>query len=68
MLELKVDKPLPMLVRYALEDAPDGATMVAIHATGSPGGFFGWATPIMARQVRRSVTADLGRLRDQLES
>ena len=68
LVELKVDKPFPMMVRYELDDAPDGATLVAIHATGSPGGFFGWATPIMARQVRRSITADLHRLRDQLET
>ena len=68
LLVLKVDKPFPMLVRYELDDAPDGATLVAIHATGSPGGFFGWASPMMSRQVRRSITADLHRLRDQLET
>lgn len=68
LVELKVDKPFPMLVRYELVDAPQDCTLVAIHAAGSPGGFFGWATPIMARQVRRSITADLHRLRDQLET
>ena len=68
MVELKVDKPFPMQVRYELDDAPDGATLVAIHASGSPGGFFGWATSVMARQVRRIITADLHKLRDQLEA
>ncbi len=68
LVELKVDKPFPMLVRYELDDAPEGATLVAIHAVGSPGRFFGWATPIMARMVRRSITADLDRLRHQLET
>jgi hypothetical protein len=62
LVELKVDRPFPMLVRYELEDAADG-TRVAIHAAGSPGRFFGWATPLMARQVRRSIAADLERLR-----
>jgi hypothetical protein len=40
---------------------------VTIHATGTPGHFFGWATPLMARRVRSSIAADLGRLRDCLE-
>ena len=34
LVELKVDRPFPMLVRYELEDAADG-TRVAIHAAGS---------------------------------
>src|SRR5215467_12057793 len=66
LVELKVERPFPMLVRYELSDAPEG-TLVAIHAAGSPGRFFGWATPLMARQVRKSIAADLGRLRAALE-
>jgi hypothetical protein len=41
---------------------------VAIHATGQPGRFFGWAKPLMTRQVRASITADLKRLRACLEA
>ena len=67
LVELKVDRPFPMLVRYELDDA-DGGTLVAIHAAGNPGRFFGWATPVMARQVRRSISADLQRLRACLET
>jgi Polyketide cyclase / dehydrase and lipid transport len=67
LVELKVDRPFPMLVRYELEDAPDG-TLVAIRATGEPGRFFGWATPLMERQVRKTITADLERLRTCLEA
>jgi hypothetical protein len=67
LLELKVDKPFPMTVRYELEPQPDG-TLVSIHATGNPGRFFRWATPLMARQVRTSITADLRRLRSCLET
>jgi hypothetical protein len=66
LVELQVDRPFPMLVRYELDDAPDG-TLVAIHASGSPGRFFGWATPLMTRQVRANITADLGRLRTCLQ-
>jgi len=67
LVELKVDRPFPMLVRYELHDARDG-TLVAIHAKGTPGGFFGWATPLLARQVRRSISGDLERLRACLET
>ena len=67
LVELRVEKPFPMLVRYELEDAP-GGTVVAIHAVGSPGRFFRWATPVMTRQVCRSITADLDRLRTCLET
>jgi len=66
LVELKVDRPFPMLVRYELEDA-EGGTTVAIHATGTPGRFFGWATPVMARQVAKSIAGDLERLRAHLE-
>ena len=67
LVELKVDRPFPMLVRYELDDAADG-TMVAIRATGEPGRFFGWAAPLMERQVRKSIAADLERLKTCLES
>ncbi|MDQ3789282.1 MAG: SRPBCC family protein [Actinomycetota bacterium] len=66
LVEMRVDRPFPMTVRYELADHPDG-TLVSIHATGSPGRFFGWASPLMAVQVRRSITADLYRLRQCLE-
>ena len=60
-----------MTVRYELtDDSTDGAdsTLVTIHATGSPGWFFWWATPLMARKVRNSIAADLERLRSCLET
>ena len=66
LVELAVEKPFPMTVRYELEDA-DGGTMVAIHAKGTPGRFFRWATPIMSRQVRKSIQGDLQRLCAALE-
>jgi hypothetical protein len=66
LVELTVDRPFPMVIEYELQDAPEG-TLVAIHASGAPGRFFGWASFLMARQVRRSITSDLDRLRDCLE-
>jgi hypothetical protein len=67
LVELKVDRPFPMTVRYELEPHPQG-TLVIIHATGTPGRFFGWATPLMARQVGKHISADLDRLRHCLET
>jgi hypothetical protein len=67
LVQLEVERPFPMVVRYELEDDPSG-TRVAIHASGRPGRFFRWATPLMTRQVRRSITADLARLKRCLET
>ena len=67
LVEMTVDRPFPMVVRYELGDDGDGSTVAAIHASGSPGKFFGWATPLMRRQVHRSIAADLERLRACLE-
>lgn len=67
LVEMEVDKPFPMTVRYELAPVA-GGTEVAIRATGSPGRFFGWAKPLMQAQVRRSVAADLARLKQRLEA
>jgi len=66
LVEMTVDRPFPMRVRYELDD-DDGGTLAGIRATGTPGRFFGWATPLMRRQVRRAIAADLDRLRRCLE-
>ena len=67
LVELQVERPFPMVVTYELDDHPEG-TLVAIHASGSPGRFFGWATPLMTGQVRKSIAADLVRLKHCLET
>jgi hypothetical protein len=67
LVRMEVERPFPMVVRYELED-DDGGTLTAIRATGSPGRFFRLLTPLMARQVHRSIAADLARLKDRLES
>jgi hypothetical protein len=66
LVEMQVDKPFPMTVRYELTPVA-GGTEVAIRATGSPGRFFGWAKPLMNAQVRHSIAADLARLRERLD-
>jgi hypothetical protein len=67
LVEMTVDRPFPMVVRYELAADPEG-TRVSIHASGGPGRFFGWLTPLLTRQVRTSITGDLERLRACLES
>jgi hypothetical protein len=66
LVEMTVDRPFPMVVRYELAADTEG-TRVTIHASGGPGRFFGWLTPLLTRQVRKSITADLERLRACLE-
>jgi Polyketide cyclase / dehydrase and lipid transport len=66
LVQMQVERPFPMTVRYELADHRDG-TEVAIRASGSPGRFFGWATPLMSRMVRRNIAGDLRRLRACLE-
>ncbi|CAM3825088.1 SRPBCC family protein [Kibdelosporangium persicum] len=67
LVELQVERPFPMTVRYELADV-EGGTEVAIHATGRPGWFFRWATPLLAKQVHKNISADLDRLRRCLET
>lgn len=67
LVEMKVEKPFPMTVRYELADVAEG-TNVAIRAAGSPGGFFAVAEPLMRWQVRRSIAADLARLKRNVEA
>jgi hypothetical protein len=65
-VEMVVDRPFPMQVRYELEDAP-GGTLARIRARGDARGFFRVARPLLARMVRRSIGADLSALRRHLE-
>ncbi len=65
-VELRVEKPFPMLVRYELEDAPDG-TRARIIARGEASGFFKLAGPLMAPRVRKTIQGDLEALRRCLE-
>jgi len=41
---------------------------VDVRPTGSPGRFFDWAKPLMNGQVRRSISADLARLKEHLDT
>ena len=62
-----VKAPFPMAVTYEFEDT-GGATRVRIRTSGDATGFYRLGGPLLARQVKRAITADLARLKRALES
>ena len=66
-VEMKVEQPFPMHIRYELADAPAG-TVARIRAQGEAGGFFRVAAPLLSRMVRRNIHNDLETMREYLEA
>jgi hypothetical protein len=66
-VEMKVEQPFPMQIRYELRDAPEG-TLARIRAQGDATGFFRLAAPFMSRMVRRNITNDLETMKEYLEA
>ena len=63
-----VKAPFPMTVTYEFESADGGAaTRASVRVQGDAGGFYRLAAPLLSAQVRRSVAADLRRLKEHLE-
>ena len=65
-VEMEVDEPFPMHIRYELEDAA-GGTLARIRTSGEPSGFFRFGGPIMKAMVRRNIRKDLRNLKELLE-
>jgi len=59
--------PFPMETTYSWQDAPEGATRMTLRNRGRPAGFAKLAAPVLAGAMRRAMTKDLRRLRDNLE-
>ncbi len=59
--------PFPMETTYTWEDAPDGATKMALRNRGEPSGFAAVTAPVMTRAMRKANEADLRRLKELLE-
>ncbi len=59
--------PLPFTVSQIFEPTPEG-TKVTLVFEMHPGGVFALAESLMARSLKRSAEADLGNLKDLLES
>ncbi len=66
-VEMEVDRPFPMKIRYELEDA-DGGTVARIHARGDASGFFRLGGPLLGWMVRRNIAKDLAGLKVLVES
>jgi hypothetical protein len=62
-----VESPFPMDVTYRFEPAGPDRTRARIRVAGAPAGYYRLASPLLAGMVRRSVTADLRRLKGRLE-
>ena len=65
-VDLSVDKPFPMQIRYELADE-GGATVASIRARGDAGRFFRIAGPLLSQMVRRNIARDLRELKAHLE-
>jgi hypothetical protein len=59
--------PFPMTVAYEVADAPAGAR-ARVLVEGDASGFYRLAGPLLNLQARRSIAADLRRLKRLLES
>jgi len=62
---VSVVAPMPMHVTYSFEAHPRG-TLAAIRVRGGPDGVLRLASPLLARQVRSSLTKDLRDLERRL--
>ena len=60
--------PFPMETTYTWHDAGDRATRMTLRNRGGPAGFAKVAAPVMARAMRRAMTADLQRLSEILQT
>ena len=58
--------PFPMQVTYAFGDEGD-STVASVRVQGDPGSMYRLAGPLLSRQVRRSVAADLRVLKAIME-
>jgi hypothetical protein len=65
-VEMTVEQPFPMRVRYQLA-AAGNATRASIHARGDASGFYRIAGPLLNPMVRRNIRKDLANLKRRLE-
>jgi uncharacterized membrane protein len=67
VLEMRsVKSPFPMEITYAFQDAA-GGTQTSVRVQGDPSALYRLAGPLLSRQVKKNVQADLERLKDIME-
>jgi uncharacterized membrane protein len=59
--------PFPMETTYTWESIAEGATRMTLRNRGTPAGFSGWLSPLMAIAIRRANRKDLALLKKRLE-
>lgn len=59
--------PFPMHVTYSFDES-EGGTQARIRVRGDAGGFYRLASPLLSRQVKRSIIKDLKNLKRIMES
>ena len=68
VLEMRsVKSPFPMHITYAFEDVSGGRTRASVRVQGDPSALYRLAGPLLSRQVKKNVQADLERLKDIVE-
>ena len=60
--------PFPMETTYTWQDSGERGTRMTLRNRGEPSGFAKVAAPVMARAMRRAMTADLERLSTILQT
>ena len=67
VLEMRsVKSPFPMHITYAFEDVVSG-TQTSVRVQGGASTLYRLASPLLSRQVKKNVQADLDRLKAILE-
>ena len=67
VLEMRsVKSPFQMHITYTFEDV-GGTTQTSVRVQGDPSALYRLAGPLLSRQVKKNVQADLERLKDILE-
>jgi hypothetical protein len=66
MVMRSVKSPFPMRVTYGFDDVGSG-TRARVRVEGEPKPVYRVAQPLMARAVKRSISADVQRLKSELE-
>ena len=60
--------PFPMETTYVWEDSASGGTRMTLQNRGAPAGFFKFAAPMLAAEIRPANRKDLARLKALLEA
>jgi uncharacterized membrane protein len=67
MVMRSVKGPFPMRVTYGFEDDDGGGTTTRVRVEGDAKPAYRLAQPLMARAVKRAISADVRRLKSELE-